>query len=239
MMMSDAEKPQVWSIDYQLEGENCRENIEGPNTEGTVRVIELIAYEKLQAELERAHNEKYEPGSDWHKIAELNSEIVLLQSENAKLRAELERVKEANANAAIFTANSYQAELESAKAEIERLENERLRPDQQNYLRRCKEGHVFLLAKPGTRPFEESIDCPFCVRNAKLQLMVKSLSAKCSKYENALIHISSMNKNDGKAPKDNKGPHTMAYWAWQEDQSRDIAYTALEEAKAILEESEK
>ena len=69
--------------------------------------------------------------------------------------------------------------------------------------------------------------------------MVKSLSAKCSKYENALIHISSMNKNDGKAPKDNKGPHTMAYWAWQEDQSRDIAYTALEEAKAILEESEK
>lgn len=50
----------------------------------------------------------------------------------------------------------------------------------------------------------------------------------------ACNHIQSCNKNDGNAPKDNQGPHSRAYWQWQEEQSRDIAYKALQELREKL-----
>lgn len=50
----------------------------------------------------------------------------------------------------------------------------------------------------------------------------------------AVGKISSCNKNDDRAPKENKGPNSKDYWHWQEEQSRNIAADAINRAKDIL-----
>lgn len=66
------------------------------------------------------------------------------------------------------------------------------------------------------------------VSNHEYRLIAEE-KARSAKLVEALKKVSAINKNDGNAPKDNRGPSSMAYWAWQEEQSRDIAGKALAE----------
>lgn len=57
---------------------------------------------------------------------------------------------------------------------------------------------------------------------------MKDLETTLAIAVEALKKIKSYNKNDGKAPAQNKGPHCMEYWSWQELISRNLAHEALE-----------